>query len=76
MEISAERLDEPKKKFWLVLSQLISKAAAAATACIAWGEGTILATYWWIFQAQKKSSQEREKKKSRERPDHKTCKIL
>ena len=24
MEISAERLDEPKKKFWLVLSQLIS----------------------------------------------------
>ena len=53
MEISAERLDEPKKKFWLVLSQLISKAAAAATACIAWGEGTILATYWWIFRAQK-----------------------
>ena len=35
MEISAERLDEPKKKFWLVLSQLISRAAAAATACIA-----------------------------------------
>ena len=28
MEISAERLDEPKKKFWLVLSQLISAAAA------------------------------------------------
>jgi hypothetical protein len=27
MEISAERLDEPKKKFWLVLSQLISAAA-------------------------------------------------
>ena len=53
MEISAERLDEPKKKFWLVLSQLISRAAAAATACIAWGEGTILATYWWIFRAQK-----------------------
>ena len=52
MEISAERLDEPKKKFWLVLSQLISRAAAA-TACIAWGEGTILATYWWIFRAQK-----------------------
>ena len=30
MEISAERLDGPKKKFWLVLSQLISAAAAAA----------------------------------------------
>ena len=27
MEISAERLDGPKKKFWLVLSQLISAAA-------------------------------------------------
>ena len=27
--------------------------ATHLSCCIAWGEGTILATYWWIFQAQK-----------------------
>ena len=56
MEISAERLDGPKKKFWLVLSQLISAAALH--------EGR--ARFWQpidgFSKPKKKSSQEREKK--------------
>ena len=34
MEISAERLDEPKKKFWLVLSQLISTSCCCCCNCL------------------------------------------
>ena len=35
--------------------------ATHLSCCIAWGEGTILATYWWIFQAQKNLKKERKK---------------